>query len=473
MRVFLVEDDDTVVEQVEGWLSDAHGAHELIAVRSRASAIAALTDTDYDLVICDLRIPPNDGSMDEREEFGLHVHQFARQHHPGTPCLFFTGHADDLDVYDEVSRGGTVDLFGSSHFVPMVQLYRKLHAHRAGDYIADMALQIETLEAIDIEVVGEMQLNSLEARAIRIFARRQRGTRVHVTPLGGLSGTKAFRLLVHDQDNVRRARVFGKIGDRQSIADEERRFQQFVTVHLDPSHIPSVAGKVLEGCGSHSALFFSLADQFSRSMFDAVARDETAAVASLNELSVVTAPWADTPLVETRNIGDLRKLVVSNDQLAGAVGASDITAMESYEAYDVPISCGPQHGDLHGGNILVDDEGHVMIIDFGDVDRCALGIDPLILEMSLLFHPDRPGNRNVPTNEDGLRWTDLEYFCSKSPFPQFARTCRQWMMSLTDELSICVLGYVHALRQLKYRDTNKGLALAIATSCRNRALELS
>jgi hypothetical protein len=122
--------------------------------------------------------------------------------------------------------------------------------------------------------------------------------------------------------------------------------------------------------------------------------------------------------------------------------------------------------------VLVDEDGHVMIIDFGDVDRCPLGIDPLVLEMSILFHPDRP-NGTLPTPEDGARWPDAEYFCSVSPCPLFATACREWLMNTVDGAGAYVLAYLHALRQLKYPDSDKGLALAIAQSCALRVIELT
>ena len=51
------------------------------------------------------------------------------------------------------------------------------------------------------------------------------------------------------------------------------------------------------------------------------------------------------------------------------------------------------HGDLHGANVLARKDGECVIIDFGDVGDGPASLDPITLELSLLFHTSRPSSR--------------------------------------------------------------------------------
>ena len=154
--MLLVEDSDLSIEQVRGWLAQSSPDCELLTIGDRDTAVATLEaeGDDFDLIICDLNIPPRVDSLDGREEYGLQVHQVARQHHRGTPSLFFTGHADDIDTHDELSLGGVEDIYGTGELVPLVRLIRKLYAERAGEYIAIMSAEIDELDHIELRDRG-------------------------------------------------------------------------------------------------------------------------------------------------------------------------------------------------------------------------------------------------------------------------------------------------------------------------------
>ena len=88
MKILLVEDEGRSVrdamESIEREISQAH----VTLVGSRDDALAALTDADFDLVLCDIRLPPNSRSADIQEAHGLSVQAAVRSTCPGTPVLF-------------------------------------------------------------------------------------------------------------------------------------------------------------------------------------------------------------------------------------------------------------------------------------------------------------------------------------------------------------------------------------------------
>ena len=129
---------------------------------------------------------------------------------------------------------------------------------------------------------------------------------------------------------------------------------------------------------------------------------------------------------------------------------------------------GCSHGDLHGSNIFVSPAG-AQLIDYGDVGTAAASLDPVTLELSLFFHPDAPYRDGVwPSLEQAGSWGDLSTYIAACPFPDFVRDCRRWALRAgagNREVAACAYGYL--LRQLKYEDTNKALALALLDGVRH------
>ena len=107
-RVLLAEDDETV----RGLLARALGedGHDIIATADGAQALEKLTahDTDYDLLLTDIKMPVMDG---------LTLAMAAACERPGLVIILMTGYAEqreaahDLDalVHDVVKKPFTVD----------------------------------------------------------------------------------------------------------------------------------------------------------------------------------------------------------------------------------------------------------------------------------------------------------------------------------------------------------------------------
>lgn len=476
IRVLAIEDDDRVVGQLREWLDACAPQCEVVVAANRADATAHLSNVEmeFDLVICDLRIPLSPGSIDAREEYGIDVHEVARSELPGVPCIFFTGHADDTDLYDEIARGPSEDLFGNRTSFPLVQLVRKIDFDRARDYLDRMACEWRATDSIELQMSGGLDLSSFQARVVRIFARRHSGDRVELERLGGLSGAKTFRARVFDSGGARQATAFGKIGPLAAVMQEERSVGRYGGNHLDPSCIPTVSDRVRAGGGRHGGLFFAMAERFDRSLFDVLAVDEAAAVASLRNLREATRPWCDAAERRAISVGDLRRRRTEDrviEQYSSTLSPLDWRRLEDEV---VEMTFAPQHGDMHGHNVLLDADQRLMLIDFGETGVHPVSLDPVVLEMSLVFHRDRPQlNRDWPDVAGAASWSDLDGYCSGSPFARFVRECRSWAQeSPSNEVGAAILTYVDAIRQLKYPDTQKAVAAAMAVAAGSRALEL-
>lgn len=473
--VLVVEDDDRIVVELRRWVADAALDCAVEVVGDRDSAVDALnSDRHYDLVVCDLRIPPSAGSLDASESFGIEVHEVARARRPGTPCLFFTGHADETDVYDQIARGPTEDLFGSRSAFPLVQLVRKIDFEKAKSYIETMAQEWRSTSGVTVAVTSGDPFSQLELRPLQIFARRNDGVLVEVEPLRGLSGARAFRARIVGPGGQRRASVFGKVAPLDDLLDEERNLARYAAAHLGPSVIPTLSDRVVAGAGILGGLFFALADRFGASLFRLIDDIDGPAADALVKVRQATEPWTLGAISRRVAIGDLRRRRVPDSvferygELLGALPWAEL------EDRTIELAIGPQHGDLHGDNVLVDNETNVMLIDFAETGEHPLGIDPVILETSLMFHRDRPTKlANWPSVDEAQEWRDIDRFAMTSPCPTFVRACRDWgLQSPNGELGVAVLTYVDAVRQLKYPDTRKDVAAAIAVAAGGQALEL-
>jgi hypothetical protein len=128
------------------------------------------------------------------------------------------------------------------------------------------------------------------------------------------------------------------------------------------------------------------------------------------------------------------------------------------------------HGDLHGFNVLVKDGADPTLIDYGEVGDANAALDPVTLELSSLFHPHMASAfGNWPDPAQAADWADLDAYLDGCPVPEFVRACRDWATEASAEVEeLLATAYCYAMRQMKYPDTNKELALAIANGAHSR-----
>jgi hypothetical protein len=127
------------------------------------------------------------------------------------------------------------------------------------------------------------------------------------------------------------------------------------------------------------------------------------------------------------------------------------------------------HGDLHGSNVLVSDEGSVTVIDYGDVGDGPASLDAVTLELSVLFHPQSPlGSSGWPSTEQARQWGNIDEYVLGCPAVRFVSECRRWASRVAaGNREISASGYAYLIRQLKYTDTRKELIFALFDGVRS------
>lgn len=462
MRVLIVEDDNDIAMALSEQLSGAEPSIDTFIARSRSSGIGALRNDEFEFIICDLRLPPHDGGLDIAEAHGLAVHSKAKTVCPGTPCLFFTGFGTSPAILEQLSSGGTQDILGTGESYGMTRLLTKDKFLDCIERLKSLNTELSTLDTIKVDVSGsKSSLDHIEERALRLLARRLGGTSIEANGLGGQSGAQALRTNVKDNQGRTVASFFAKVGVRNKMQEERQNYHQYVSPLLGMGNYPALVREVEAGIGKREALFYQLADEYTKSLFDMLEVSESSAIALVEVLRSILAPWKELNERKVFRIRDLRTQRIDDSQFQQYRNALGST--EGFESIDMELQTSCQHGDLHGFNVLCSESGNAVVIDFGNVGPAPSCLDPIILELSILFHSDSPFRSDLwPTDQQAKAWFNLEEYLHGCPIPGFIRKCREWAIEGGEPTDLPPVVYAEAVRQLKYGDTNHDRALGVA-----------
>ena len=462
LRVLIVEDDQRVATTLAERLGRLKPSIDTVIAGSRTSGIEALQSDEFDFIVCDLRLPPQDGGLDIDEAHGLAVYFEARTVCPGTPCLFFTGFSTSQSVLEQLSAGGTHDVLGTGENYGMTRLLSKDSFLDCVKRLESFNTELANLEAIRIDLSSSTpSLDPFEKRALQLRARSLGGTSVEASALGGLSGAQTLRASVKDDQGRTLGSYFAKIDLWAKMKQERENYRRYIDPLLKMGGYPALGPEIEAGIGKRDALFYQLADEYTESLFDVLKRDESAAIATVEVLRGIFGGWAEISEKRILRISDLRAQRIGDSELQPH--RDFLGSTERFEEMEREMITSYQHGDLHGFNILCNASGGAVVIDFGNVGPAPTCIDPIILELSILFHRDSPFRRNSwPTNEQAEAWFNLDEYLLGCPIPGFIRKCREWANERGGPTALPPVVYAEAVRQLKYEDTDRERALAIA-----------
>ena len=398
------------------------------------------------------------------EEHGLRVYDVAREKHPGTFCVFFSGFVQLENVGAKLATGPSVDVFGTGHILPLVEAHPKSKQPEFINHATELKGMLDDLEQIKITGSGTCAINEFEARTLRIYAKRLNGAHVAASRLGGLSGAKVLRFEVIDAAGATVGSLVAKVDQLARIRDELARYRQHVAPILRIGTFAPLAGDVSHGCGRFGAAFYTLAENGYQDLFNRSILDVTMSLSAVNHLRNSHSEWMGITDNTKQSVGSIRSSYMSNEDFARWKTELGENRVGKVEKISLSVNNTIQHGDLHGLNVLVDSDGRPLIIDYGNLGQHPAGIDPVTLELSFVFHADHPELGGWPTIEHGSSWFNLAEYTRGSPLGAVVRACREWALSTTTKTQLAAVVYAHAVRQLKYEDTHKPLALSIAKS---------
>jgi hypothetical protein len=197
------------------------------------------------------------------------------------------------------------------------------------------------------------------------------------------------------------------------------------------------------------------------------APDATEKIVTL--LSELEATWQKGAKVETLTIGDLRREYIDDADFLPHADKLPFD-WQKLEKIGVRVNRCCRHGDLHGLNVLLKNKTDPLLIDFALVGMAPASLDPLVLELSLLFHPACRGACGAwPTPEQAANWDNLDAFTAGCPLTAYVRRCRKWAVEVeAGDKGMFATVYAFAVRQLKFKDGNHTLAIPVAACAARR-----
>jgi len=466
LHLLIVEDDEEFVEELEETVSGLPGGKEVLVARSRDQAYEMLASGFFDLVVLDLTIPTVVGALDADAQHGHAVFHTIRAKAAGTPIFVLTGSSaeDFLEGLVSLHRG-QVDIWGEGEKAGTVLFLRKSDIERCPEMLRRVALAVEGLSSVELEGDG-LSFGVAEDRLIRMFAKRVKGVRCAASELrSGLSGARVIRLRVTDERGVVLHDAVAKLSTHAEVRAEGERYDEYVT-RLAAAATPRKLMTLRYGACRLAGIFFGLAGESAKSVFEIASKEPERAEAVVGSVEAAMEKWM-SGVPETRTaIKDIRRRLLDDEGLAQIRERFDLEWAEDFEEREIQARLGCSHGDLHGSNILVSDGG-AELVDYGDVGEGPGSLDPVTLELSLLFHPDKPENDAWPSAEQARFWGDLETYVEGCPFAEFVRRCRGWAIrAAAGNREVAASAYSYLARQLKYDDTDKSLAAALLEGVR-------
>ena len=346
--------------------------------------------------------------------------------------------------------------------------------------LADCLTQIKTvlehvtaLTAIEVSTGGkDLGLSDHHKRILRIFSRLNGGVNVRVSPLGGgLSDARTLRVAVQDQYSNVTTNAVAKLGRISFIKDEEVRYNHCIAPSLGIGAFAHFIRFIRAGAADIGGIFYAFAQDYSRTLIDVLREDPAAAGKIVNELMRMETNWHANAVNKTMTVGEIRRTLIKDDAFQPVAGTLGFD-WQRLEAMQVRVRWCCQHRDLHGLNVLLGNDGTPIFIDYGEVEAAPACLDPLIMELSLLFHPACKGVCGAwPTVAKASQWTAVDAFAQDTPLAPFITACRAWTFKVeSQDNGVYATAYAYAVRQLKFPDTNHALAIAVAKAAANSIL---
>lgn len=98
-HILLVEDEENIRRVLRKVLANEDASLQISEAEDGAVAIAAISKTPFDLVLCDIKMPKKDG---------IEVLRYTQEHCPQTPVVMISGHGD-LETAVQAMRMGAYD----------------------------------------------------------------------------------------------------------------------------------------------------------------------------------------------------------------------------------------------------------------------------------------------------------------------------------------------------------------------------
>lgn len=463
-KILIVEDEKDFAEWLIKIINTIGTNIDVTLVESRNEAFDVLSNQDlfFDFVSLDLTLPVDDGGFDKSPDHGLAVLAECRRLNPGTPVLILTGSSTVKMLSDFLAASHNIDVWAEGQKRPTVDHLPKDEIDDFIERVAPIYKAVASLSDVELVFPREIDLPIKHDRLLRIFTKNRGGVRAEVTANDtGLSDTKVYFVTVYGESGNLLYRSVAKCGIISDIREDSDNYDKMIS-RLPPEVTPRKLMVLEFGAKDVSGVFYGLAHEYEYSFFKA-AHNALLTQELFSYIRVMTKQWADACVEQRSTVAQVRRTLVSDEVAEKLIDEYGLVWAKEFEGQQLQSKRACIHGDLHGENILVDvNADRATLIDYGDVSTGACVIDSVTLECSFLFHPDGLHSHDWPTIEQAKEWADLDKYVEGSPVEDAIRFCRRWSNEeKTGNRELAAGLYAYALRQLKFPDTNKELALGL------------
>jgi two-component system sensor histidine kinase/response regulator len=248
-RILIVDDDPALLQALPEALTLRLAGLEIDTAGLGLAALERIRATDYEAIVCDIKMPGMDG---------LALLRAIRALWPDTPTLLITGHGDH-DLAIQALRGGAYDFIQKpidrDHF--LASLTRAMQMRHLSRQVAEQSAALqrhtEELEQLVAERTAELRRTNedLEALVLQRTEEVRRNERLAVAGQVAAAAAHGIRgPLGVVEDLLRRAlsRAGGDTGDLQDCLDEVARMRSmladFVLLAKPPAVSPEPVGLV-------------------------------------------------------------------------------------------------------------------------------------------------------------------------------------------------------------------------------------
>ena len=457
MKILLVEDNRSYAETLKERILSLSTPSSVFLAESRDAAVAFLKSDFFDIIILDLQIPTTDGAFDLEYVHGQQVFFSALENAPGTPVYILTGSEPDAFLRGLAKHGQSHDIWGDGIAVPTVDYHHKEDGDQLLAHLNEIAPRIAATDEIRINTGGQpIELKPEQKRALKVFTRSNGGTSCKLKRLGGLSDAIVLKVSVLDSTGHVRCECVGKLGLARHVRKEITAYNSEVT-HLRLGAFALVISYHDQGLRGFSGIFYALADQHSDTFFDLALNRPSKAKVVLTSAREALSRWSDSGTVVNIPVREVRQKILSDENFEKIIAEHELEQLRALDERVVSISASCIHGDLHGGNVLVNSKDQPLMIDFGDVGAGYTCLDPITLELSMLFHPDARASGLSNSLEDSVGdWLNLGIYSANSPAAPIVQFCREWAYDVgPHDDSVLIIAYLFTLRQFKYETVPK------------------
>jgi CheY-like chemotaxis protein len=437
----LVEDDPQQADVSQGVLEAA--GFEVRSFDSIAPTLDYLhTSADLvDLFVLDRRLPVHTGEP-ATDELGDELLKEVRSQYPDARLIVFTGFATIRHVQDALQGSGQLPA-QEGQPIDRVTVLEKDQSLEFKEQVEQLRQLLQSLD--DIEIITSPDaapLSDLDKRVLRRLAFDYHAVSISVVSLGGgLTGASVWRCDVNRSEGHIATVVAKRVestGARGGLPE------------LLPHANTTSTTATLSGLMAGSRLnVLQIAGDTPYALMSIIAEDPARAV----ELAkpIWDALHGVAAQQKTLSVAELCESLIAWDELSGLLGPYGVQAPAG--TLTATTRVGVRHGDLHPGNVLIDNE-QAVLIDFDSTTFASGVLDPVTMLISTLVHPDSPIR--------GVLWPDASEIALSFATAGFGQrhACGPWFRGVQEwieegrssqrEYWALVLAY--AARQLRYQD---------------------